>query len=213
VSGSESSSFRRRAILFLAVLLALSTAMTVILARSWIAAEEVSLPPEIASLPAFELTNRDGSTVSREDLLGELWVADFIFTRCGGICPRMTERMMRLESEVGGVPLRRVSITVDPAWDTPEVLAGYAESFSIRDDRWLFLTGPRDELYELIVEGFKLAVEDSPPPEAQHPDEPILHSNRFVLVDPRGTIRGYYDPFRPEALQRLLAEAALISAQ
>jgi len=196
----------------LLALFALSAIVTALLARGWLAADRPEPPPEISALPDFELTNRDGRSVRLADLDGEIWVADFIFTRCGGVCPRMTERMMRLETSVGGTRLRRVSISVDPTFDTPDVLAAYAEAFRITDTDWLFLTGERDAIYELTVGGFKLAVDDEPPPQSTHPDEPILHSNRFVLVDRRGTIRGYYDPFRPEELQRLLRDANQLSS-
>jgi len=196
----------------LLALFALSAIVTALLARGWLAADRPEPPPEISALPDFELTNRDGRSVRLADLDGEIWVADFIFTRCGGVCPRMTERMIRLETSVGGTRLRRVSISVDPTFDTPDVLAAYAEAFRITDPDWLFLTGERDAIYELTVGGFKLAVDDEPPPQSTHPDEPILHSNRFVLVDRRGTIRGYYDPFRPEELQRLLRDANQLSS-
>jgi len=196
----------------LLALFALSAIVTALLARGWLAADRPEPPPEISALPDFELTNRDGRSVRLADLDGEIWVADFIFTRCGGVCPRMTERMIRLETSVGGTRLRRVSISVDPTFDTPDVLAAYAEAFRITDTDWLFLTGERDAIYELTVGGFKLAVDDEPPPQSTHPDEPILHSNRFVLVDRRGTIRGYYDPFRPEELQRLLRDANQLSS-
>jgi protein SCO1/2 len=123
----------------------------------------------------------------------------------------MTERMIRLdEMEPGGV--RRVSFSVDPEYDTPQVLQLYADSWGITDPGWLFLTGERDLIRQLVTEGFKLGLDDEPPPGAASPDEPILHSTRFVLVDGAGVIRGYYDAFRPEDLNRLARDYRALAA-
>lgn len=162
--------------------------------------------PELFPVPDFTLTNRDGRTLSRADLIGSPWVADFIFTRCVAICPLMTERMKAAAARLGpDTPVRLVSFSVDPEHDTPEVLAGYAQRAGAGDN-WYFLTGPRDTLHTLCRDGFKLAVDDNPPPELASPDEPIVHSNRFVLVDAAGLIRGYYNAFDPEEFERLFAD-------
>ena len=158
--------------------------------------------PVLGQVPDFALTNRDGRTVRRADLAGAPWVADFIFTRCGASCPMMSMRMARLEGELPeDLGARLVSFTVDPEYDTPEVLRRYAESFGA-PGRWLFLTGTREELHRLSIEGFKLAVDDSPAVAASA-GEPILHSTRFVLVDGKGRIRGYYEAFDEESMGRL----------
>jgi protein SCO1/2 len=165
--------------------------------------------PRIARVPDFSLVERSGGTVTRQDLLGTPWVADFIFTRCQLSCPLMTARMADLGEDLGrGV--RRVSVSVDPEHDTPEVLAEYAETFHAGDD-WLFLTGDPESVQELVVDGFHLglgrAVEDS----AQQKVEPISHSTRFVLVGPGGWIRGYYDGFDAGALSRLVEDARALA--
>lgn len=162
-------------------------------------------PPVLGQLPEFTLTNRDGRPVSLGDLSGTLWVADFVFTRCPASCPMMTARMARLGRELpAGLPVRFVSFSVDPDHDTPEVLERYAESFSAPDP-WLFLTGTREQILRLTIDGFKLGLEMSPPPEMNAP-EPILHSTRFVLVDGEGRIRGYYEAFDEESMKRLEAD-------
>lgn len=171
-------------------------------ATLWQFQNRAPAPPVLGEVPDFALTNRDGRTVRRTDLAGAPWVADFIFTRCGGSCPMMSMRMARLEREIpGDLGVRLVSFTVDPGYDTPEVLQRYAESFGA-PGRWLFLTGTREELHRLSIEGFKLAVDDSPAVPA-NAAEPILHSTRFVLVDAEGKIRGYYEAFDEESVQRL----------
>ncbi len=124
----------------------------------------------------------------------------------------MTERMLGLEAmEPGG--LQRVSFSVDPEYDSPQVLQLYADSWGITDPEWLFLTGEKEAIRRLVTEGFKLGLDDEPPPGAASPDEPILHSTRFVLVDSTGVVRGYYDAFRPEELNRLARDFRVVAAE
>ncbi len=162
--------------------------------------------PVIKEVPAFALTHHDGSTVSREHFAGEPWIADFIFTRCAAICPRMTAQMRHVDEALGeGSPVRIASFSVDPEHDTPEVLADYAARHGAGDG-WYFLTGGTEALYSLCREGFMLGVETSPPDDVAIGDDPIIHSNRFVLVDRENRIRGYYDPFEDTEIDRLLGD-------
>lgn len=161
-------------------------------------------PPVLGSAPAFTLTNRDGRTVRLQDLAGHPWIADFIFTRCPASCPLMTARMARLNRELpDDLAVRLVSISVDPEHDTPQVLQRYAESYKA-PKRWLFLTGGKEEIYQLSRKGFKLGIEiPSASGPGGPPVEPILHSTRFVLVDGEGRIRGYYDGFDEDSMKKL----------
>lgn len=170
-------------------------------------------PPILGHVPEFTLTNRDGRTIRRADLDGRPWVADFIFTRCPASCPMMTARMARLNRDLpADLPVRMVSISVDPEHDTPEVLQRYAQSFQA-PDRWLFLTGAREDVRRLCVEGFKLGLDMEPAPGSSIPlTEPILHSTRFVLVDGRGGIRGYYEAFDEEATAKLRRDLEALAA-
>ena len=158
-------------------------------------------PEPIATLPEFSLTERDGSTVSKSDLLGAPWVADFIFTRCVLYCPRLTARMKELRTKLPPT-VKTVSFSVDPEHDTPAVLADYARQWQVEGREWLFLTGTKPQLWELIRKGFLLPVEDAP----DTPGSPILHSNRFVLVDSRGRIRSSVEAYDDDALDRLVAD-------
>ena len=158
--------------------------------------------PVYGKLPAFSLVNRDGRTIRLEDLAGAPWVADFIFTRCPASCPMMSARMARLDrSFPRDVDVRLVSVSVDPAYDTPEVLERYARKLQA-PERWLFLTGEREDVRRLSIEGFKLGLDMDPPPGMAGP-EPILHSTRFVLVDGEGQIRGYYEAFDEASTEKL----------
>jgi protein SCO1 len=173
-------------------------------ARSRPAAE----PARLGALPAFTLVERSGQPLSLALLRGHPWIADFIFTQCGGACPAMTARMARLRREIPE-DVRFVSFTVDPAHDTPEVLSRYAETFHAGPD-WLFATGPQKDLYDLSVRGFKLAAMEVPPGEREGGDGPFLHSSKLALVDAEGVIRGYYDSTDEQALRGLVADAAAL---
>ena len=167
--------------------------------------------PRLGQLPNFRLLERGGGEITLRDLQGRRWVADFIFTQCGGTCPAMTARMARLRREVPE-DVRFVSITVDPAHDTREVLADYARRAGA-DSRWLFLTGAQADLYRLSTEGFKLAAfELSPEERAAAADGPFLHSAKFVLVDGEGTIRGYYDSDDEQEMQSLVRDLEQLPA-
>ncbi|MFL6198378.1 MAG: SCO family protein [Thermoanaerobaculia bacterium] len=157
--------------------------------------------PVLGRLPGFSLVNRDGRTIGLQDLAGTPWVADFIFTRCPASCPMMSARMARLNRSLPPeLKVRLVSVSVDPAYDTPEVLERYARKLDA-PARWLFLTGGREAVRRLSVEGFKLGLDMEPGPGIG--PEPILHSTRFVLVDGEGRIRGYYEAFDEASTEKL----------
>jgi cytochrome oxidase Cu insertion factor (SCO1/SenC/PrrC family) len=164
---------------------------------------EISIP-----LPPFSLMERNEKTVTHEDLAGHIWIADFVFTYCAGPCPMMTRHMQRLQSDLKDVDqLRLVSFSVDPARDTPAVLRDYAQRHNADPQRWLFLSGPMDQIYDLAIDGFKITVE------AARENRDIIHDTRFMLVDTQGSIRGYYDSTRPEELERLVAETRALASQ
>lgn len=176
--------------------------------RRAVEAEEL---PHLGELPAFSLVDHRGEPVTREALGGGPWVADFVFTRCKSVCPLMTEKMAALGPKLpAGV--RRVSVSVDPEHDTPEVLAGYAAEHAGGDPSWLFLTGDGDAVRQLVVGGFKLGLAQTPPDDPAFAQDPITHSTRFVLVDATGAIRGYYDAFDPEDVETLARHAAALAA-
>lgn len=144
--------------------------------------------PELFAVPDAQLVNEEGQSVRLDSMKGSVTVYDFIFTNCTGICPIMTNNMRALTSKIDDdADVRFVSITVDPARDTPAVLADYAKRVR-NDSRWTFLTGERDAIIRLSVDGFKLAAGDPVPG-----GEALLHSSRFAVADRNGVIRGYYD--------------------
>lgn len=162
--------------------------------------------PVLGTVPHFTLVERSGRTATLADLRGRPWVAGFIFTRCGGICPAMTARMKDLRAAEPAVDL--VSFSVDPEHDTPEVLQTYARQHGL-GERWWLLTGTVDALHSLARDGFRLAAAAVPPGEQQAGgDGPFLHSSRLVLVDREARIRGYYDSADREALAALRRDLA-----
>jgi protein SCO1/2/putative membrane protein len=168
-------------------------------------------PPPLYPLPAFSLVERSGRPATLASLAGHAWVADFIFTRCGGVCPAMTARMARLRRELPpGVHL--ASFSVDPGHDTQQVLRRYADDVKAGPE-WLFVTGPQADLYALATQGFKLEAFEVPPGEAQAGgDGPFLHSSKFALVDRSGQVRSYYDSTDEGAMGRLVRDVERLEA-
>jgi protein SCO1/2 len=182
------------------------------LALFLLACDPVAEVPVWGTLPDFSLTNQDNLPYGTAQLEGRPWIADFIFTKCPGRCPKLTYEMSRIQTELRGRGLddvMLVSISVDPANDTPEALAEYAARHSAKLDGWQFLTGTRDSIWSLSVEGFKLAVQEVEDTSAG----PILHSNRFVLADGRQQIRGYYDALDADDRAKLLRDLEIVRAE
>ncbi len=169
--------------------------------------------PVMSQLPPFALTNESGEPFGTSALRGKVWVANFIFTRCESICPMMTAQMKNLQTELSEDPawedLRLVSFSLDPEYDTPEVLAEYAADNGADESHWRFLTGTRAAIWDLSRRGFKLPVDDNPGDAAM----PIVHSQQFVLVDRAGRIRGYYDSLDSEHRAALVEDLAKVAAE
>ena len=169
--------------------------------------QEQAGPPVYGQVPEFQLTDQAGRPFASGSMKGRPWIADFIFTSCAGTCPQMTARMASLQGKLPPA-VQLVSISVDPQRDTPQVLAEYAGRHGADPSRWRFLTGQPERIAPLVSQGFRLSYA-----EGTDPAEPIIHSIRFVLVDPAGAIRGYYDSSDPSQMERLVRDAvSLISA-
>jgi protein SCO1/2/putative membrane protein len=157
-------------------------------------------------LGRFRFEERSGRTVTQDDLADRVWIGSFIFTRCPLSCPRISSVMKGLQEKLAGTSVLLVSLSVDPEHDTPSVLAEYASRFGADPDRWWFLTGERDSVYDLIQSKFKLTVIENPAPDPAGSTESILHSDRLALVD-RGRVVGLFDSKEPSALEALVAQA------
>lgn len=153
--------------------------------------------PSYGEVPNFQLTNQKGEIFHGSVLSGKIWVADFMFTSCMGPCPRMTSRLHQIQEATQKMQdVRIVSMTIDPATDTAAVLASYAKEHHASPERWTFLTGPQATLHNLSRNVFKLADVDGS----------LTHSTKFVLVDKKRQIRGYYDSYDPDSIEQLVKD-------
>lgn len=158
--------------------------------------EQLITLSDLGEVAEFSLTNQNGKTITTADLKGKIWVADFFFTSCQGVCPVMTARMSKLDKTLGDKGLHLLSISVDPATDTPEKLIEYAKNFDAKDN-WQFLTGEKAKIIDLSVKGFRLSLGE----------DPMSHSQRLVLIDNHSHIRGYYHVDRENEMQLLVEHA------
>ena len=150
--------------------------------------------PLLGTIPKFKFIDSEENLISRDDLVGKVWVADFIFTTCTMACPVMTGNMNLIHKAFkNDDQVRIVSISVYPEYDTPEVLKEYASRYDANTDRWHFLTGPEEDVKDVIKNGFKMG----------DYEDIIFHSEKFALIDQVGNIRGYYNGIKTEDVNNL----------
>lgn len=163
--------------------------------------------PILAEVADFNLTNQQGQVFTLANLRGQVWVADIIFTRCAGPCPRMTRQMRELQDALpSSSKARLVTLTTDPVFDTPQVLRLYGERFGAKPDRWTFLTGSKDQIARLATSSLKLTAIEKSATDRETPEDLFIHSTIFVIVDKQGRLRGVFestgdgiDPLRVKA--------------
>lgn len=166
------------------------------------AAQDLSRAP--LELGSFAWVERSGGRVTDADLRDRVWVASFIFTRCKVSCPRIAAVLKGLQDRLAGTGARLVSISVDPAHDTPEVLSRYAKSFGADPERWLFLTGDADRLRNWVVEAFKVPARAATDAEILQGAEDVAHSSKLALVDRGNQVVGYFDADDPKEVDALV---------
>jgi len=208
-SEQKSPGFPTKLIRLFVLLFLFMSLGSLFLLRSQLGAPRSAVLPDLGIVPDFQLTERSGNRFSRNDLTGSVWIANFIFTRCPGLCPLLSTRMATLQQQLQiqeGRSVRLVSFSVDPEWDTPERLREYADRYQAHADRWVFLTGPPQAMLSLIIQGFRLGVETAP----VGSKEPIIHSDRLVLVDSSFRIRGYYHGTDQEDFNKLQRDVGVL---
>jgi protein SCO1 len=163
--------------------------------------------PEYGPVGEFSLRDQTGAAFGSAELRGKVWVAAFMFVRCPTICPVITARMKSLQEQAKerGIPLRLVSITVDPDNDTPEVLRAYASEKGADQSSWHFLTGDYDAIKKTSVQGFKTALEGKADAKKEHYG--ILHGSHLILLDKQNRLRGFYRTSDDAEMARLLEDA------
>ena len=179
-----------------------STALMCLLIPFVLAACSDRMPdtlPVLGQAPLFTLTDSDGKAFSSDVLAGKVWIIDFIFTNCQAACPVMTGQMTRVHTAYAGDDrVRCVSISVDADRDTPEVLRQFAARYKADTSKWHFLVGPQAEVGRIAVDGFKVG----------NKENLLAHSQRLILVDREGRIRGYYDGMESTSVDQLIKDVA-----
>lgn len=153
-------------------------------------ASSTSSLPVFWKVSDFTLTNHLGAPVSLDSLQGQVWVADIIFTRCPGPCPEMTRRMREIQDNLSPEdPVRLISLTTDPLFDSPDVLKEYANRFGAQPDRWWFLTGPKQQIFQVATNGLKLTALEKSEADRTSLNDLFIHSTIFLVVDKLGRVR------------------------
>jgi protein SCO1 len=154
------------------------------------------------TVPDFSLITQEGETLSQsKDLSDVIYVADFFFATCPGICKKMSSQLTRVQEAYRDNPqIKIVSITVNPEQDSVSVLKSYADRYDAIPNKWYFLTGPRNDIYKLASEGFYLPVQQVPG------QMDFIHSEKFMLVDKEQRVRGIYDGTDYKDVDRLILE-------
>jgi len=161
----------------------------------------VSNLPDYGQVPDFSMTDSTGNTFHSKALAGKVWIADFIYTNCPAECPMMTSKMHAVQKHVTGQQdVRLISISVDPERDTPAVLQAFARRYDAPTEQWTFLTGTPETIHQVAYLTFHVGDVIGK----------IEHSTKFVLVDKRGHIRGYYSSFDAEGIPTMLKDASAL---
>ena len=158
------------------------------------------------SVAVFELYNQDADTIGLKDLEGKIYVADFFFTTCGNICPKMTTQMKILHDfYLENEDIMFVSHTVYPEEDSVKVLRAYADKYKINSNKWLLLTGEKQVIYDLARKSYFAVLT-----EGDGGERDFIHTENFMLMDKQQRIRGYYDGTLPEEMERLKKDIEIL---
>lgn len=150
--------------------------------------------PIISTVGDFNLTNQLGSALSLDDLKGQVWVADVMFTRCPGPCLTISRKFAELQKRLPeNKNVKLVSLTVDPDYDTPKILEQYGKKLGTDSDKWWFLTGDKSEIRRLAIRDMKFVAVDKDEEDMGSEDDLFIHSTTFMVVDRRGNVRRIID--------------------
>jgi protein SCO1/2 len=168
-------------------------------------------------LADFSLTNQLGQKVSWKDLEGKVVIADFFFTHCPTICPRLTMNMKRLQESINNSKrvgdktpdfVYFISFTIDPERDSVTALKHWADRFQINPEQWWLLTGDKKTIYDMAIKEMKLPLIDG-----EGVDTSFYHTDRFVLIDPKRQVRGYYHGLDTMAIHQLSSDIIFLSME
>lgn len=157
----------------------------------------------------FSFTNQNGKTVTEKDYEGKIYVADFFFTTCTSICPKMTANLFDVQEAIKDNPkVMLLSHTVFPENDNVAVLKAYAKKYNIDDKKWNLVTGDKKEIYTMARKSY-LAVKQGKPEELYD----MVHTENLVLVDTKRRVRGFYDGTKKEDIQKLIEDITFLSKE
>ena len=160
-------------------------------------------------IPDFEFINQDSVKITQKDFAGKIYVADFFFTTCPTICPKMKTQMLRIFKKFKDNPkVAILSHTIDPRHDTPVVLKEFSKNLGIQNSMWTMVTGDKAKIYEIGQKSYMVSATDDP-------SQPggIVHSGAFILVDKNRHIRGVYDGTEPEKVDKLMADMEVLLSE
>ncbi len=156
----------------------------------------------ITPVPAFSFTNEQGKIIDQNIVKNKIWVADFFFTRCGSICPKMSNNLQQVQQAFASNDnVKIISFTCDPEHDSPAQLNSYSKMYKANPDQWQFATGDKQSLYRFARKGLYIAATDGD----GGPDD-FIHSQNLVLIDRKGFIRGYYDGTDLQSVKQLITD-------
>ena len=158
----------------------------------------------------FKLKNQFGKEVGLEDWGGKIIIADFFFTSCPSICPKLTRNMKKLQTAFKKTDslVRFVSFTVDPVRDSVQALKAYGDKYGIDHDTWFMLTGDRNELYDIALNEFKASIASN-----GNIDTGFIHTDRFFLLDRDRVVRGWYNGLDSVNLDKLIKDVVLLNME
>jgi protein SCO1/2 len=164
----------------------------------------------------FVLKDQKGKPYVYDSLDGSIRVVSFFFSRCGTICPPANKNLSRVQDLFKNNPdLKILSLSVDPVYDTSDVLDEYSRSFQAVENKWFFLTGNKKEIYDIIIKGFKVPVADASEYDKNiiDIDETFIHTDKLLLIDREGFIRGIYGSNEALEIERLIVEIKVLINQ
>lgn len=164
----------------------------------------------------FAFINQYGDTITKDNFKDKVFVVDFFFTTCQGICPKMSDQMVVLQEKFrSDTNVMILSHTVNPEYDTVNVLLNYAKEYGAIKNKWHLVTGNKKELYDMARNSYFVTAMENEylSPEQLGGAEDFIHSEKFILIDRLGRIRGFYDGTKPEDIILLVDEIKLLRVQ
>jgi protein SCO1 len=153
----------------------------------------------------FSFVDQEGKVITNADVQGKVYVVEYFFTTCKGICPKLNENLAKVyQAYRGNKDIRFLSHTVDPKHDTVQALKAYSQRFEADPNQWYFLTGDKQKLYNMARYSYLISAQDDTA--GVSIDKDFIHDNHYVLVDRDGRVRGFYDGLKTDEVNKLIGD-------